>query len=57
MLVGWKGAALPDNIFGFLSIYVLGPIVGASFAAVVFTYLIEPLMQGKGKNNDTCVCK
>lgn len=54
MLTGWKNAALPDNNFGFLSIYVLGPIVGACLAAGVFTYVIEPLMHGKGKNCDTC---
>lgn len=54
MLVGWKNAALPDNSLGFLSIYVLGPIVGACLAAGVFTYMVEPMMKGKGKHKDAC---
>jgi len=56
MLVGWKSAALPDNSLGFLSIYVLGPIVGASLAAGVFAYVVEPLMKGKEKAKDVCDC-
>lgn len=56
MLAGWNGAALPDRQFGFITIYVLGPIVGASLAAAFFVYLVEPLMRAKGKGRDACGC-
>lgn len=54
MLVGWNRAAFPDHNFGFLGIYVLGPITGALLAASMFTFVVEPLMKGKGKNVDNC---
>ncbi|NOX24840.1 MAG: aquaporin family protein [Deltaproteobacteria bacterium] len=53
MLAGWGKAALPDNHFGFLTVYVLGPIVGAVLAALLFTKIIEPLMNDK-RNNGCC---
>ncbi len=56
MLAGWRDAALPDHNFGFFTIYVLGPITGASLAAGMFVYLVEPLMRGKGKGSDACGC-
>ncbi|MBU5613875.1 MIP/aquaporin family protein [Geomonas azotofigens] len=56
MLAGWKSAALPDKSFGFLTIYVLGPIIGASSAAGVFAFVVEPLMKGKGKAKSVCEC-
>jgi glycerol uptake facilitator protein len=56
LLAGWGGAALPDRYLGFLTIYVLGPICGAVFAAVIFTYVVEPLMKGKEGNQDSCGC-
>lgn len=55
MLTGWGKAALPDQNFGFLTIYCLGPIVGASLASLVFTRIIEPLMKKKGQG-DGCLC-
>ncbi len=55
ILAGWGKAALPDQNFGFLTIYCLGPIVGGSLASVVFTKVIEPLMKKKGQG-DGCLC-
>lgn len=55
MLAGWGKAALPDQYFGFLTIYCLAPIVGASLASIVFTRIIEPLMKKKGQG-DGCLC-
>lgn len=55
MLAGWGKAALPDQTFGFLTIYCLAPIVGASLASLVFTRIIEPLMSKKGQG-DGCLC-
>jgi len=56
MIVGWGRSALPDRNFGFLTIYCLGPIVGASLASVVFTRVIEPLMKKKKAQGDACLC-
>lgn len=56
MLAGWGTAALPDHIMGFLTIYCLGPIVGASLASLSFTFVIEPLMRKKKALGDTCNC-
>ncbi|MBI4849668.1 MAG: aquaporin [Nitrospirae bacterium] len=54
-LAGWKNAALPDNRYGFLIVYVLGPLAGGILASIVFTYVIEPIM--KNKSNETnCNC-
>ena len=55
-LSSWRDAALPDHNFGFFTIYVLGPITGASLAAGMFVYLVEPLMRGKGKGSGACGC-
>ena len=43
-LAGWKSAAFPDQQFGFLTVYVLGPFIGASAAALLFSRGIQPLM-------------
>ena len=50
MIVGWGWAAMPS---GSLIVYVMGPIVGGSLAALLFTQVIEPTMKiGKG----SCSC-
>jgi glycerol uptake facilitator protein len=54
MLSGWGKAAMPDPGFGFITIYVLGPVCGALFASGMFTYVIEPLMKGKAEKDDCC---
>lgn len=56
MLAGWGKAALPDQSMGFLTIYCLGPIVGACAASIVFRLVIEPLMKKKKTLGDSCVC-
>jgi len=50
-LAGWGRAAFPDEHYGFLTIYVLGPLVGAACAALLFIYVLEPLMS---KNKCSC---
>ncbi len=54
MLAGWGRAALPDNHYGFLTVYVLGPIAGGVLASLFFTRIIEPLMNKKHYN---CNCR
>jgi len=55
MLAGWGKAALPDDNYGFLTVYVLGPVVGGTTASLIFTSIVEPLMKKKGSDN--CFCK
>jgi glycerol uptake facilitator protein len=43
-LAGWGDAAFPDKHFGFLTVYVLSPCIGASAAAMLFTRVLQPLM-------------
>jgi glycerol uptake facilitator protein len=44
---GWKSAAMPDGGLGFLWVYILGPMVGATVASIVFCYIVEPIMKLK----------
>lgn len=53
-LSGWGDAAFPDGHFGFLTVYVVGPLVGAVCAAVLFNHLIEPLMKSKKAAGASC---
>lgn len=53
---GWGSAAFPGPGFGFLTVYVLGPISGAMVASGLFSYVIEPLMKGKKGKDDSCCC-
>lgn len=55
-LAGWGKAAFPDQGFGFLTVYVLGPLVGAGAASVLFTWIVEPLMKNKGSRAGACDC-
>ena len=54
MLAGWGSRALPDRNYGFLTVYVLGPICGGALAAGLFTYVIEPLMKDQTPNSCDC---
>lgn len=54
MLAGWGKAGLPDSSYGFLIVYVLGPITGGILASLLFTRFIEPLM--RDTTNNTCIC-
>ena len=55
-LMGWDDAAFPDKGWGYLTVYVMGPIAGAVTASGLFTFLIEPLMKGKNTNHGACRC-
>lgn len=46
---GWGRAAFPDNFHGFITVYVMGPILGGLMAAFLFRKIIEPIMIGKNK--------
>ncbi len=46
-LAGWQEAAFPDKQWGFLTVYVLGPISGGLLAALIFTKILEPIMSRK----------
>jgi glycerol uptake facilitator len=52
-LGGWGAAAFPDQVGGFLHVYVLAPLVGGVLASVFFVRLLEPLMQSP---SELCDC-
>lgn len=52
---GWGNAAMPDAGYGFLTVYVLGPLVGGSMASFFFAAFIQPLMNNK--NRAGCGCR
>ena len=53
-LAGWGDAAFPDHRFGFLIVYLLGPLTGAVSGALLFNCLIQPLMKSKKTVNASC---
>lgn len=54
-LAGWREAAFPDSGFGFLTVYVFGPVLGGIFAALLFERIVKPIMSNKS-NSKTCNC-
>jgi glycerol uptake facilitator protein len=46
---GWGKAAMPDSHFGFLTVYVLGPVAGGILAALLFDKVVKPVMTGKSQ--------
>ncbi len=54
-LAGWRQAAFPDAQWGFLTVYVLGPVTGGILAALLFEKIVKPIMSNKG-NAKTCKC-
>lgn len=44
-LMGWRTASFPDQIGGFFWVYILGPVIGGSLAALFFVYILEPAMK------------
>lgn len=53
-IAGWGQAAFPDNHYGFLTVYVLGPITGGTMASLLFTIVLQPLMGNK--RSQSCEC-
>ncbi len=53
-LAGWRQAAMPDAGYGFLTVYVLGPLVGGTLASLFFTSCVQPLMNKKNQNGCGC---
>ena len=51
VLASWGRAALPDDNYGFLVVYILAPVVGGSMASLFSTRFLEPLMVKK-----SCKC-
>jgi glycerol uptake facilitator protein len=54
-LAGWKEAAFPDSHWGFLTVYVLGPITGGILAALLFEKIVKPIMSNRSTAK-TCKC-
>lgn len=51
-IFGWGTAAFPDQSGGFFFVYILGPVIGALAAGLLFTGVLEPLMKNK-----ECQCR
>lgn len=43
-IFGWGSAAFPDQTGGFFFVYILAPCIGGQLAGLLFTRLLEPLM-------------
>ena len=54
-LAGWGNAALPDSNYGFLTVYVFGPITGGILSSLMVTKLIKPLINNKEKSHCDCL--
>ena len=54
-MAGWKQAAFPDSDWGFLTVYVLGPIAGGILAALLFEKIVKPILSNKS-GTKTCKC-
>jgi len=52
-IFGWGQAAFPDLVGGFFWVYILGPAIGATVAALFFVYALEPTMKNP---SDKCDC-
>jgi glycerol uptake facilitator protein len=52
-LFGWRGAAFPDRVGGFLHVYVSAPLLGGVFASLFFVRVLEPAMTDAA---DVCAC-
>jgi len=50
-IFGWGATAFPDHTGGFFLVYILAPLLGGPIAGLMFTNIIEPLM------NNKCDCK
>ena len=55
-LAGWGAAAFPEPWYSSFTVYIVGPCLGGLLAAVVFTKILQPLMERK-RGNDDCGCR
>jgi len=55
-LFGWGPAAFPDDRGGFFFVYILAPVIGGQAAALLFTFVLEPLLK-KPKETGACGCE
>ena len=46
-LAGWGRAAIPGPRGGFFTVYILGPLAGAAVAALLFSKVLQPLLEAK----------
>lgn len=53
-IFGWGDAAFPDRSGGFFLVYILGPLAGASIAALFFIYVFEPASR---QTSEKCSCQ
>lgn len=52
-IFGWGSAAFPDNTGGFFWVYIFSPILGGALSSLIFTNVIQKLMQ---LSNNSCTC-
>lgn len=55
-VAGWGRAAFPSPDHSFFTVYVAGPCLGGSLAAVAFTSMLQPLLESKKSDDCGCVC-
>ena len=53
-MAGWGAAAFPDQCGGFFFVYILGPVIGGTLAAMFFVYVLEPAMK---RSSIRCDCE
>ena len=53
-LSGWREIAIPGPRNGFLTVYIMGPFMGGAVSAILFSIVLQPLMQVK---NNICACE
>lgn len=51
-IMGWGSAAFPDSNGGFFWVYILGPVIGGTLAALFFLYVFEPVLKRKSSGCD-----
>ncbi|MCL6558553.1 MAG: MIP family channel protein [Firmicutes bacterium] len=64
-LAGWGRAAIPGPRGGFFTVYILGPLAGAAVSALLFSKVLQPLMEAKTNGcscaqeleRDSCGCE
>ncbi len=44
---GWGNIAIPGPMDGFFWVYIFSPLLGGSMAAILFRFLVEPLMSNR----------